>query len=182
MLEISWCQVPNTGFRKLAAFTSCLLELSLPKGKCQSKVWLPWDHHPMREPRLVTWKGHMEREMPKWTLAGPAISAQEPDLQARKGKKAKVSLSCPTLCHPMDYKVHGILQVRILEWVAFPFSRVSSQHRDWTQVSHIAGRFFTSWVPGKPKNTGVGSLSLLQWIFPTQESNRDLLDCRRILY
>ena len=44
----------------------------------------------------------------------------------------------------MDYTVHGILQARILEWVAFPFSRVSSQPRDQIQVSHIAGRFFTS--------------------------------------
>ena len=41
---------------------------------------------------------------------------------------------------------HGILQARILEWVAFPFSRVSSPPRDWTQVSCIAGGFFTSWA------------------------------------
>ena len=41
---------------------------------------------------------------------------------------------------------HGILQARILEWVAFPFSRESSQPRDWTHVSHIAGRFFISWA------------------------------------
>ena len=39
----------------------------------------------------------------------------------------------------------GILQARILEWVAIPFSRGSSQPREWTQVSHIAGRFFTFW-------------------------------------
>ena len=45
---------------------------------------------------------------------------------------------------PMDYTAHGILQARILEWVAFPFSRESSQSRDWTQVSQIADRFFTS--------------------------------------
>ena len=38
---------------------------------------------------------------------------------------------------PMEYIVHGILQARILEWVAFPFSKGSSQPRDWTQVSHI---------------------------------------------
>ena len=44
----------------------------------------------------------------------------------------------------MDPRLHGILQARILEWVAFPFSRGSSQTRDQTQVSHIAGRFFTS--------------------------------------
>ena len=49
--------------------------------------------------------------------------------------KVKISQSCPTLCNPMDYIVHGILQARILEWVAFPFSRGSSQPRDQTQVS-----------------------------------------------
>ena len=59
--------------------------------------------------------------------------------------KVKVTQSCPTLCNHMDYTVHGILQARILEWVAFPFSRGSSQPRDRTQVSCIAGRFFTSW-------------------------------------
>ena len=58
--------------------------------------------------------------------------------------KVKVTQSWPTLCNPIDYTVHGILQARILEWVAFPFSRGSSQPRDRTQVSHIAGRFFTS--------------------------------------
>ena len=58
----------------------------------------------------------------------------------------KVTQSCPTLCNLMDYTVHGILQATILEWVAFPFSRGSSQSRDRTQVSRIAGRFFTSWA------------------------------------
>jgi len=43
----------------------------------------------------------------------------------------------------MDYRVQGILQAIILEWVAVPFSRGYSQPRDWTQVSHIAGGFFT---------------------------------------
>ena len=56
----------------------------------------------------------------------------------------KVAQSCLTLCDPMDYTVHGIPQARILEWVAFPFSKGSSQARDQTQVSCIAGGFFTS--------------------------------------
>ena len=56
------------------------------------------------------------------------------------------SLNCPTLCDAMDYTIHGILQARIQEWVAFPFSRGSSQPRDWAQVSRIAGRSFTSWA------------------------------------
>ena len=63
-----------------------------------------------------------------------------------KEKKVKVAQSCPSLCDPMDYTVHGILQARILEWVAFPFSRGSSQPRDQNQVSCIAGGFFTSWA------------------------------------
>ena len=47
---------------------------------------------------------------------------------------------------PMDYTAHEILQARILEWVAISFFRGSSQSRDRTQVSHIAGGFFTSWA------------------------------------
>ena len=74
--------------------------------------------------------------------------------------KEKVTQSSPILCYPMDYTVHGILQARILERLAFPFSRGSSQPRDRTQVSCIAGSFFTIFPPGKTKNTGVGSLSL----------------------
>ena len=60
--------------------------------------------------------------------------------------RVKVAQSCLTLSDPMDYILHGILQARILEWVAFPFSRGSSQPRDWTQVSRIAGKFFICWA------------------------------------
>ena len=60
--------------------------------------------------------------------------------------KVQVARLCLTLCDPMDYRVHGLLQARILEWVDFPFSRGSSQPRDWIQVSRTAGRFFTSWA------------------------------------
>ena len=51
-----------------------------------------------------------------------------------------------SLCDPMDYTVHGVLLARILEWVAVPISKGSSQPRDQSQVSCIAGRFFTSWA------------------------------------
>ena len=64
----------------------------------------------------------------------------------KEKKKVKATQLCLTLCDPMAYIVHGILQARILEWAAFPFSRGSSQPRDWTQVYHIADRFFTSWA------------------------------------
>ena len=95
-------------------------------------------------------------------------------------RKVKVTQSC--LWDLMDCTVPGILQARILEWVAFPFSRGSSQPRDWTQVFRVVGGFFSAEPQGKPKNTAVGSLSLIQWIFPTQGSNWGLLHCRQILY
>ena len=57
------------------------------------------------------------------------------------GREVKVTQSCPTLCDPMDYTVHEILQARILEWVASPFSRGSTQVRDRTR---IVDGFFTS--------------------------------------
>ena len=66
--------------------------------------------------------------------------------------EAKIIQSCPTLCDtmiPMNCTVHGILQARILGWVAFLFSRASSQPRGQTQVSRIAGGFFTCWATGK---------------------------------
>ena len=63
--------------------------------------------------------------------------------------KVKAAQSCPTLCGSMDYTIRGILQARTLEWVPFPFSRGSSQPRDRTQVSCIAGGFFTSWATGE---------------------------------
>ena len=67
-------------------------------------------------------------------------------------RKAKVkSLSRVQLCDPVDhslpgFSVHGILQARILEWVAISFSRGSSQPRDQTRIPHIAGRCFTVWA------------------------------------
>ena len=104
-------------------------------------------------------------QVPDWTLGGthelgqnspaevlrPAPPGNHSPLMAsgttglnltRFKGKVKVTQSCLTLCNPMDYTVHGLLQVRILEWVAFPFSRGSSQSRGQTQVSLIAG-----WLP-----------------------------------
>ena len=58
--------------------------------------------------------------------------------------KVKVAESCLTIGDLMDYTAHGIRQARMLEWVAFPFPRGSSQPRDQTQVSYTAGSFFTN--------------------------------------
>ena len=65
--------------------------------------------------------------------------------------ESEVTQSCPTLWDPMDCSlsrssVHGIFQARVLEWIAISFSRESSQLRNRTQVSHIAGRCFTIWA------------------------------------
>ena len=65
--------------------------------------------------------------------------------------ESEVAQSCPTLCNPMDCSppgssVYGIFQARVLEWVAISFSRGSSQPRDWTWVSYIAGRCFNIWA------------------------------------
>ena len=68
----------------------------------------------------------------------------------------KVTQSCPTLCNPMGYTLHGILQARIPEWIAVPFSRGSSQPRSPT----LQADSLLSEPPGKPKSTGMDSLSL----------------------
>ena len=64
--------------------------------------------------------------------------------------KAKVAQSYLTLCDPMDYTVHEILQARILEWVAFPFSRGSSQHRDWIQSLALQADSLPAESPEEP--------------------------------
>ena len=88
------------------------------------------------EKRMATLSSILARKTP-WT--------EEPaGLQSTVKVKVKVAQSCLTLCNPTDFTVPGIVQARILKWVAFPFSRESSQPRHRTQVSHIAGRFFTS--------------------------------------
>ena len=74
-----------------------------------------------------------------------------PKDKSTKVKWSEVTQSCLTLCDPMDcsppgFSIHGIFQALVLEWVAISFSRGSSQPRDWTQVSHIAGRGFTIWA------------------------------------
>ena len=96
-------------------------------------------------------------------------------------REVKVTQLCPTLYNPMDYTVHGILQARILEWVAFPFSRISSNPGIEPRSPTLQADSLPAEPQGKPKNTGVGSLSLLQRIFPTKKSNRGLLHCRQIL-
>ena len=78
-------------------------------------------------------------------------------------QKSESSSVVPDSCEPMDDTVHGILQARISEWVAFPSSRESSQPRDQTQVSNIAGKFFTSWL----ERNEYFLFTLLENVYPT---------------
>ena len=98
-----------------------------------------------------------------------------------------VAQLCPTLRDPMGCSppvscAMGILQARLLEWVAMPSSRGSSNPGIKPRSPASQADSLSTEPPGKPKNTGVGSLSLLQGIFLTQESNWGLLHCRQILY
>ena len=74
------------------------------------------------------------------------------DIMSLYNKAVIIAQLCLTLCDPMDYTVHGILQTRILDWVAVPFSRVSSQPRDWTQVSSLQVDSLAAEPPGKATN------------------------------
>ena len=81
--------------------------------------------------------------------------------------------------HPMDYTVHGILQARILDWVAFPFSRVFSQPRDRTQVSPIAGGFFTSWASRQAQDVTI--MWYNQYFWQQQQKKTHLVTLASIL-
>ena len=128
-----------------------------------------------------------------WKKQGPQRSGES---------ESEVAQSCPTLCNPMDCSlpgssVHGIFQAKVLEWVAISFSRGSSQPRElnpghphceserkWKSLSHVR-LFVTPWtiwsMDLSRSEYGVGSLSLLQGIFPIQGSDPGFLHSRQIL-
>ena len=96
-------------------------------------------------------------------------------LYVLKWSEVKVTQSCLTLCDPMNYTAHGILQARILEWIAFPFSRGSSQPRDGTEVSCIAGGS----LPAEPQgNSSVCTNYIAFHIFQGWEENSMFVDQR----
>ena len=93
-----------------------------------------------------------------------------------------VAPSCLMLCNPMDYGVHGILQARILEGEPFPSPGDLPNPGIEPRSPTLQADSLPTEPPGKPKNTGRESLSLLKGIFLTQELNWGLLHCRWILY
>ena len=103
----------------------------------------------------------LQAKMLKWvTMPSSRESSQSRD-------QAQVSLHCRWILYQLSHQ--GSL--RILEWVAYPFSSGSSQPRNRTRSPALQVDSLPSEPPGKPKNTGMGSLSLPQQIFQTQESN-----------
>ena len=111
--------------------------------------------------KQVPWEGREALEA-CWGDVGPGRGAGRVSPSGKQrgcdlpggSVNVKVAQSCLTLCNPMNCSppsssVHGILQARRLEWAAIPFFSTSSQFRDWTRVSCIAGRFFTVWATKK---------------------------------
>ena len=83
---------------------------------------------------------------------------------------------------PWTHTVHGILQARILDWVAYSFSSDLPNPGIKPSSPSLQVDSLPAEPQGKPKNTGFGSLSIVQWIFLTQKLNWGLLHCRQILY
>ena len=73
-----------------------------------------------------------------------------PPLPGKVIKLVKVTQSCLTLCNPVDYTVHGVLQARTLEWVAVPFSRESSQLKELPRSPALQADSLPAGPPGRP--------------------------------
>ena len=93
-----------------------------------------------------SWKSHGGSRHPPHCPAVTWYPGRRQHIEHRVKVKVKITQSSLTLCNPKDYAVHGILQARILEWVAYPFSRGSSWPKNRTGVFCIAGGFFTNWA------------------------------------
>ena len=96
----------------------------------------------------------------------------------------KVAQSCLTLCDPMDFIVHGILQARILEWAAFPFSRGSSQlrHRTWVYLPHCRQILYQLSHKGSPRMQEWVAYPFSSGSSRPRNQTRVSLHCRWILY
>ena len=125
---------------------------------CLNRDWRSWvPHLRLGHSQINTYffkkkEGEMYQTFLKWKQQ---VEEWDIGYDVRAGGGGLVTQLCRTLCNPMDCSptgssVHGILQTRILEWVAIPFSRGSSQPKDWTYISCISRQFFTTEPPRKP--------------------------------
>ena len=148
---------PWSSFSKLLKLYVSLEDLA--------RVFLPGEFHRQKSLACCSPWGYKESDMTEWLtvfLNGAKNNELETRSQAhQEACEVTVAQSCLTLCNPMDLTVYGILQARILEWVAVPFSRGSLQPRNPSGISCIAGRFFITETagklikaPGKPNKEG----------------------------
>ena len=145
----SWTSLPfphpsPPGHHRARRGSLCYTATSHQLSSSHAIVYISWCHFLHLSPSLPPPLGH------KSILY---ICVSIPSLQV---KWSEVAQSCPTLCDPVDCSppgssIHGILQARILEWVAISFSRGSSWPRDQTQVSCIAGKRFNLWATREAK-------------------------------
>ena len=108
-----------------------------------------WSGEPFPSPRDIPDPGIK----PRLALQADSLLYAVVVAAAAKSLQSCLTLSNPTNCSLWGFSAHGILQARILEWIAIPFSRGSSQPKDRTLVSYTGGRFFTVWATGKSNNT-----------------------------
>ena len=162
--DISSCRCMTVCFVILFIFMFFKKDSEKNKMKTKEKrelwwpqAWKPDANHSssvQKGPNMSCFPEVDSRRLSKIHVLGPQHRCPEPTFPGRKDEgicffqrrfwvKWK-ALSCPTLCHPMHYTVLWFLQAIILEWVVFPFSRGSSPPRGRTQVSCLAGGFFTS--------------------------------------
>ena len=117
---------------------------------------------PRGKPKLLEWVAYSFSRASSWPKTWTGVSCiasrfftswatREAHKDINKCVLMLVTQSFLTLCDPMDcsppgFSLHRFLQSKVLEWVAIPFSRGSSQPQDWTQISCIASRFFAVWA------------------------------------
>ena len=186
------CSILSLGVRGLSSFTISVLLLCTEKVPNEKKVKSLSHVRLFATSWTVAYQAPLSMEFSRqeyWSglpfpspgvLPDPGIKPGSPTLQtlyhlshlgSPKECEVEVAQLCLTLCDPTDYTVHGILQARILEWVTFPFSRGSSQPRDRTQVSCIAGGFFTRSATGShSESKGFPGGAVVQNLPPVQET------------
>ena len=141
--------------------------------------WLNISHKFLAKEEPPSSPGKRSQDLPQGKAFGGMISKLYLPSKT-PGESCYSSLSHVWLCDPVDCSppgssVHEILQARILEWVAIPFSKGSFQPRDWTQVSYIAGRFFTIWVTREAD--GIGPRRAKSLRMPTAEISWEKSKC-----
>ena len=126
---------------RTTSFCNVSLEILFSKPTYLFFSWgsLSWCHRPSRFPRA----SFLERAREEMMVF---IQKSLGEMVLIGSESESHTVMSDSFYNPMGYSVHEILQARILEWIAIPFCRGSSQPKDWTQVSHITGRFFTVWA------------------------------------